>query len=131
MEAALHALLAGYAPLTALVSTRIYWNHYPQSAADPAVRLTKVTGAPGYHMQGSDGLQASIVQIDVRALTFGSAVAVRNAIVSRLHAKRIEQGTIEFKGIFLRDEQQTFEKTDTESYHRFRLDFDVSHGTAG
>lgn len=121
MEAALRALLVGYAPLTALVGTRIFWSAYPQGAADPAVRLTKVAGAPGYHMQGSDGLTDSIVQIDVRATTVTGMWAVRDAIVGKLDGYRDSN----FRGVFLTSERQRVDEATLGLYHMAQLDFDV------
>ena len=130
MESDLRAVLTADATLTALVGTRVYWNAYPQTAADPAVRLSKISGAPGYHMGGSDGLDASIVQIDVRAVSVTSMWAVRNAIVDRLSGFRGTQGSTVFQGIFLRFERQTAEKPGEQLYHIAQLDFDVWSGAA-
>lgn len=130
MEADFWSLLAGYAPLSALVggsaSPRIVWNHLPQSTADPAVVLYKVTGAEGHTFQGRDGMQEAIVQIDVRALTVASMWQVRDAIIARLDGHM----DTAFAGIFLRSERQTAEKPGTVLYHRSSLDFDVFHRTA-
>lgn len=129
MESALRALLTGYAPLTALVSTRIYWNEIPQATTDPCVVLYKIAGAPGIHMQGSDRLEQSIVQINVRALSVTSMWAVRDAIIARLHAQRVQQGTVEFKGIFLTSERQNSEKPGAVVYQTCQLDFQVWSGS--
>lgn len=125
MEADLRALLAGYAPLTSLVSTRIAWNAIGQGWADPNVVLYKITGQPGYHMQGSDGLESSIVQINVRALTFGSMIQVKNAIIDRLSGFRGTMGDTRFQGIFKTGERQAFEKVETASYHTCQIDWEV------
>jgi hypothetical protein len=121
LEEALRALLTGYAPLTALVAQRIYWNAIPQDAVDPCVVLYKITGAPGYHMQGSDDLEAGIVQIDVRAINTTSMWAVARAIRAKLSGHKDSN----FDGIFLRSERQTSEKPATVLYHRASMDFDV------
>lgn len=125
MEGEFRALLTGYAPLAALVSTRIYWNAYPQGAKDPAVRLTKVTGAPGYTTQGPDGLTGSIVQIDVRATTVTGMWAVRDAIIARLSGYQGTQDSVFFGGIFLTGERQTADESTGGLYHVSQLDFDV------
>lgn len=129
MEAALRALLISYVPLTALVAQRIFWNDIPQATPDPCVVLYKITGAPGIHMQGTDRLQQSVVQINVRAVSVVSMWAVRDAIIARLNAQRIQQGTVDFKGIFLTSERQASEKPGTVIYHTCQLDFDVWAGT--
>lgn len=129
MESNLRALLTGYAPLTALVSTRIFWNHVPQDTSDPCVALYLITGAPGYHMQGSDRLGSAVVQINVRALTVSSMWAVRDAIVARLSGYSGTQGTTHFQAIFLRSERQASEKPGTVLYHTCQLDFDIQAGS--
>lgn len=127
MEAALRALLVGYAPLANLVggpsAPRIVWNHLPQATARPAIVLYKVSGAPGITMQGSDGLTGSIVQIDVQALTVTSMWAIRDQVLALLHGYR----DATFPGIFANSERQDSDKlTGTDTLvHRASLDFDV------
>lgn len=125
MEEALRALLAGNAPLTALVAQRIYWGAIPQDATDPCVVMYRITGAPGYHMQGSDGLESSIVQVNVRAMSTTSMWAVSRAIKAKLSGFKGVQSGIDFRGIFLRAERQAFEKPATTGYHTAQLDFDI------
>lgn len=123
MEAALRALLTGYAPLTALVpGARIVWNHLPQKTTRPAVVLYRVAGAPGLTMQGSDRLTDATVQIDVQALSVTSMWAIRDALVARLHGHR----DATFLGIFQQSERQTSEElTGGGLVHRASLDFAV------
>lgn len=123
MEAALRALLIGYAPLTALVpAARIVWNHLPQATTRPAIVLYKITGSPGITMQGSDGLTGSIVQIDVQALTVASMWAIRDAVRDKLHGYR----DATFRGIFADGDRQSSEElTGGGLVHRASLDFNV------
>lgn len=92
MESALRALLTGYAPLAALVSTRIYWNALPQAVVRPAVVMFKVAGAEGLTHGGPDGLASSIVQIDIQVAATTTITnptahmwAIRDAIIAKLH----------------------------------------------
>lgn len=122
MEAALRALLVGYAPLTALVpAARIVWNHLPQATVRPAIVLYKISGAPGITMQGSDGLTGSIVQIDVQALTVASMWAIRDQVLALLHGYR----SATLRGIFANGERQFAEDLVGTLIHRASLDFDV------
>lgn len=123
METALRALLTGYAPLTALVSTRIVWNHLPQDTQRPAVVLYKITGAEGLAHEGPDGLAGHIVQIDVQALTVTSMWAIRDAIVAKLHGyKDLTFGLIRHDS----EDQRAEELAGAGSLiHRARLDFTV------
>ncbi len=124
MEEALRALLTGYAPLTSLVSTRIYWNAIPQDAADPCVVLYKITGSPTYTFaDGATDLNSSIVQIDVRALTVASMWAVARAIEAKLSGHR--GGA--FQAIFKTSDRQSSEKPGTVLYQRCSMDFDVHY----
>lgn len=131
MEEALRALLAGYAPLTALVGTNagpnpgagpsIYWGEFPQGVKDPAVALYKITGGEGHHLQGPDGLFNGTVQIDVRAVKVSEMWAISRAIRAKLDGYSDDH----FRGIFHRGDRQSSEKPGTTLYHRSSQDFDV------
>lgn len=126
LESSFRALLTGDATVAGLVSTRIYPSTYPQSATDPCVRYQKVAGAPGLHMQGSDGLAGETVQVDIRALTAASALSVRDAIVAKLHGFKGTQGDVVFQLIGLdNDRGLEFESTGTKNYYTCSLDFTV------
>lgn len=125
MEADFRALLATDATLIGLVSTSIYPSTYAQAATSPAVRYFKVTGAPGLHMQGSDGLSSDLMQVDARADTASSALAVRDALVARLNTFRGIQGATDFQLISLRDDRGVqFDNTGPQSFYTASLDFD-------
>jgi hypothetical protein len=121
LEEALRALLIGYAPLTALVSTRMVWNHLPQDTTRPAVVMFKISGAAGYTTEGPDGLESSRVQIDVQALTVSSMWAIRDVIIAKLSGHKDST----FRGIFLLSERQSSEKPGTDLYHIVSMDFEV------
>lgn len=127
MEAAIRALLAGYAPLTSLVggssTPRIVWNHLPQATARPAVVLYKISGAEGLTYSGPDGLAEARIQIDVQALTPNSMWAIRDAIIAKLHGHRDATfGKIEHVS-----ERQTSEELagGGSLIHRSSLDFTI------
>lgn len=127
MEADFRALLAGDPALVALVATRIYPTVYPQGATDPCIRYRKITGSIGLHMQGSDGLNEDLVQIDVRAATAASAAAVRDALRALLHAYSGTVGSTSFRLIRLRDDRGIgHEKTDSQEFYTASLDWDVT-----
>lgn len=125
MEADLLALLVDTAEVAGLVEDRISWAAVPQGEADPNLVLYKVTGAPGLHMRGTDGLEAALVQMNIRALSFASMIAVRNSVVGLLHGYRGIKGDTEFQQIALRDERQGSAKPETTLYYTDQLDFDV------
>jgi len=126
METDFRTLLADDAAVSALVLTRIYPATYPQAAADPCIRYAKISGAIGMHMKGSDGLATDLMQVDVRAATALEAIALRDAIVAKLHAFSGLQGATLFDLIALRDDRGIrFEATAPTSYYTTSLDFDV------
>lgn len=124
MEADFHDLLL--ASVTSLVSTRVYPTTYPQNAASPAVRYQKITGAPGVHMQGSDGLNFDVVQVDARGATAAEMLAIRDAVVAALHAFSGTQGSTAFKLIQLRDDRGlNYETNGAQQFFTTSLDLDV------
>lgn len=139
MENDFFGILTGHAALTALVPVaRIYPVVYAQAAASPAMRFTKVTGNTGLHMQGSDGLTRSTMQIDIRAkvldgqAAYGKVIAIRNVLIGThgtgglLHPYSGIQGTTDFRLIQLQDDRGTVhEKTGAEEFYSASLDFDV------
>lgn len=135
MEAEFRGLLAEDAAVKALVGPRIYWNMIPQNAASPCVALYKITRQADAHHGGPSGLDFTLVQVDVRSAVQGSgtqayrdALAVRDAIVALLHAKRLSRENVEFKSIHLTNERQTSEKPGSDLYHRVSLDFEMWTG---
>jgi hypothetical protein len=126
METDFKNLLTGDPAILALVSTRIYPSTYAQASSDPAARYQKITGNMGLHMQGSDGLSTDLMQVDVRSGTAAESLALKSAIVARLHGFEGLQGSTNFRLIALRDDRGIkFEKTDSKSYYTASLDFDV------
>lgn len=127
METDFRSLIAGDPAVAALVAARIYPSTYAQAKDNPCVRYRKVTGTIGLHMRGSDGLGDDLMQIDVRALTALSAIAVKDAIIAKLHGFAGVSGNTEFLVIGLRDDRGVgFEKTDAEQFYTASLDFNVS-----
>jgi hypothetical protein len=133
MESDFFAILTSHAPLTALIpATRITPVQYTQATGNPCLRYTKIDGITGLHMQGSDGLSSTLMQIDVRGLSFGSVLAVRNVLVGShgegglLHPYRGVKGATQFQLIQLRSDRGVqFEKPGSVEYYTTSLDFDV------
>ena len=127
METDFRAILAGSTVLTNFVSTRIYPSTYAQNSANPAIRYAKITGADALHMQGSDGLDFSTIQIDVRAKTAAEVLSIRDALRALLNAYSGTQGSTKFLLISLRDDRGVkFETTGPQSFYTTSLDFDVT-----
>jgi hypothetical protein len=130
MESDFRTILTTHAPLTAIVpATSIHRAYYPQSSPDPAIRITKVAGDIGLHMQGSDRLTESVMQIDIRTRAAGGAaqlVSIRSILLALLHPYRGIVGATNFRLISLsNDRGEAFEKPATIEYLTGSLDFDV------
>ena len=120
------------AAVTSLVGSNaagkaVYPATYPQNAPAPAVRYAKITGAPGLHMQGSDGLNFDLIQVDARAATAADVLAIRDAAVAALHAYSGTQGSTQFQLIALRDDRgEKYETNGAQQFFTLSMDFDVT-----
>lgn len=132
MEIDFRAVLAGHAALTSLVGDRIYPVQYPQGVANPALRYRVISATTGLHMQGSDGLSDTLLQVDVRAAGYDQALAVRDVLVTLLHPYRGVQGNTDFRLIRLEtDRGVDFERPDSVEIWTASIDFRIwSRGAA-
>lgn len=125
LEVDFRAVLLADATLAGKVGTRIYPSAYAQGAASPAIRCMRIAGAPGLHMQGSDGLDSALMQVDCRADTAASAMSVRDAVVARLHGFSGSQGSTHFQLVALQaDRGVQFDDTGPTAYYTASLDFE-------
>ncbi len=125
METDLVALVAGDTALSALVGTRIAWNAVPQGEADPNIALFQVVSGAGYTTHGADDLQRTVVQANIRALTYTSALAVRDALRARVSGYRGRVGATQFGGIFIRAERHRSEKPNDILFHQIQVDIEI------
>ena len=135
MDEALIALLLASPAVTALIgegdSSRLYWDTIGQAKANPAVVLYKISGIPDYSHRGPGGLVQSRVQVDCRAKTRASALAVARAIEGVLSGYRGKIAGIRFGSILKVGERSTFEKTEAEAFYIMSADFVIWSGPAG
>lgn len=82
-QAALLARVRAAGPVTALISTRSYWENAPQLAVRPYVTLLDVTQLRPQTLSGWD-LEAARVQIDVWADSYLSKQAIMEAVLTAL-----------------------------------------------
>jgi hypothetical protein len=82
-QGALLAKLRAASGVTALISTRSYWEQAPQSAARPYVTLLDVTELRPQTLKGWD-LEAARVQIDVWANDYTSKNNIMEAVLNAL-----------------------------------------------
>ncbi len=128
MEAALRARLLAAAPVIALVGQRVTWVERPQGAALPAITLQNVTDERAQNFSGFDGLQPGYVQVDVWALTYASAKALKEAVIAAL-VPAGSQGDTRFTRGFV-SAQDLSERTDTQFIYRHSIDLTFHYATA-
>lgn len=85
-ESDLYAVLSGYAPLTALVSTRIYPDAIPEDQALPAVVYSTESAAPDWCLNNTAAATPYRFRIVAWGVTRTAAKAVGEAIVAGLIA---------------------------------------------
>lgn len=133
VEADLRSLILANSGITTLVGQRVTWGARPQGVEQPDIVLLLVAGAPGYTMAGEDGLDQSLVQMDIRASTsLLDATAVRDAVRSALSGFSGTVGSTTFYSIFLRQVRQRAEQAEGGGMaYLIQMDWDVASHTAG
>lgn len=133
MEADFRSFLLADAPLATFVGERINWGGFPQGVASPAITLFRIAGAPGYHMQGADGLEFALVQADIRVASpighdlagFADAKRTKDAYTNAVGGASGIVGSTEFRGTFVTSIRQLSEKQAHTMFHRFQVDTEI------
>jgi hypothetical protein len=68
------------APVTAIVSTRVYAGILPQSPVLPAIAVETVGGFQAGHLRGGNGIRMTRIQVTAVATTRAASVAIHAAI---------------------------------------------------
>lgn len=89
----IRALLAGYAPLTALVSTRIALNAVPQDSPLPVVAFS-TSGSPEYTLDGTVIDYPLSVEVQCWAETSSAAISVAAAAKAAIEADSPRRGWV-------------------------------------
>lgn len=124
LEEDFRAKLADDASVAALVPlASIAWGERPQAGKLPAITLDIVAGSEAQHMEGTQGLQRTLVQADVWSLDRLAARDVRNAVI----AAALPPGTTgetRFDRAFVTDKVSSYEQLDSGPIiYRERIDF--------
>jgi len=136
MEPDLLSLILSASGVTDLVGQRVTWGARPQGVGKPDIALLLVSGVPDYHMQGESGLDASLVQMDIRsdATSFGSlkqAGDIRDAVRAVLSGYSGTVGSTTFYGIFLRSVRQRVEQAEGGGMaYLIQMDWDIQSRAA-
>ena len=125
MEEALIATLLASSGVSALVGARVYPGARPQGSILPALIFNRISGAPGYTTQGSDGLSESRVQIDAYASSYGATKALARATQGALSGLSGTRHGVVFQGVFMDSARDGFEGESPERIFRVSMDFTV------
>lgn len=130
LHRALYAYLSTYAPLTALVGTRLYPGLAPTSAVFPYVTIQDLMVASHYHLDGASATHDSMVQIDVWALAAIEALQIARIIRTSMDGLPAAWDGLEVDGVFVDSEMDAPEPAQDASeraYYRRILTITVWH----
>lgn len=132
MEADLLSLILSASGVTDLVGQRVTWGARPQGVGKPDIALLLVSGVPDYHMQGESGLDASLVQMDIRSdASLKAAGDIRDAVRAVLSGYSGTLGSTTFYGIFLRSVRQRVEQAEGGGMaYLIQMDWDIQSRAA-
>ena len=127
MEPDLLSLILSSSGVTDLVGQRVTWGARPQGVGKPDIALLLVSGVPDYHMQGESGLDASLVQMDIRSdASLKQAGDIRRAARAVLSGYSGTVGSTTFYGIFLRSVRQRVEQAEGGGMaYLIQMDWDI------
>ena len=131
IESALYSYLSTKASITALVSTRIYPEVAPDSAAYPFITYNIFGESHDHAMQGATGLTNPTLQLDVWADTIADRVTISEAIRNALDGYTGNMGTenLSIRNCFLQN-RANYTESDGEGKtpaYRSSLDFSIWH----
>lgn len=132
MEADLLSLILSASGVTDLVGQRVTWGARPQGVGKPDIALLLVSGVPDYHMQGESGLDASLVQVDIRSdASLKAAGDIRDAVRAVLSGYSGTVGSTTFYGVFLRSVRQRVEQAEGGGMaYLIQMDWDIQSRAA-
>jgi hypothetical protein len=132
MEPDLLSLILSSSGVTDLVGQRVTWGARPQGVGKPDIALLLVSGVPDYHMQGESGLDASLVQVDIRSdASLKAAGDIRDAVRAVLSGYSGTVGSTTFYGIFLRSVRQRVEQAEGGGMaYLIQMDWDIQSRAA-
>ena len=101
IEAGLVTYLSEYAPLTALIGTRLYPDRLPQSPTLPAVVYFSVSDPGSYSHDGETDWREEIFQFDCWGVTPLEAISVKNALRGALSGYKGMMGSVTVEAAFV------------------------------
>lgn len=124
IEETVYTRLSEYTGLSALVANRIYPNIKAQDATMPCVTYRRVSSIRFSAMGEDAEVVKSRFQVDVWAMTYDEASAVRDQVVSAMQRWKNGTGTV-VQDTFIITETDLFE-TDTRQHH-IAIDIEINY----
>lgn len=128
-QGALRARLIAAAPVTALVAQRVYWVDRPQTSSLPAITLQTIIEDRPQTMAGFDGLDRSLVQMDVWGTTYAQVQQVKEAALAAVVPENTGNG-VHFARAFIDTIRDLGERVETQFIHRASIDLIIHHAIA-
>jgi hypothetical protein len=108
------------------VGTRIDWGQRPQGAAYPSIVLQTISDARPAHLKDNQDTRATLIQLDVYATTYASALSIARNAIAVLKVPTTISGKV-FGPAFVDGQRDTVEPSGTTSIHRQSVDFSIWH----
>lgn len=135
-QGALRARLIAAAPVLALVWKHpdtavpaITWVDRPQTSGLPAITLQTISEDRPQTMAGFDGLDRSLVQMDVWGTSYAQVQQVKEAALAAVVPANTGNGVI-FARAFVDTIRDLGERVETQFIHRASIDLIFHHATA-
>jgi Protein of unknown function (DUF3168) len=112
--------------VSAAVATRVDWGMRPQGAPFPAIVLQTLDDPRPVHLKGYQNVRSTLVQMDVYAVTYASALTIARAAIDALKAHVTISGKV-FAACFVERQRDFVDDTGTQRLHRQLVDFNVWH----
>ena len=135
LEEAIRTQLLNFAPLAAIIGTRIYPITYPQNVTLPVVVYQRTSMVPEYSHDGPNGVSESRFQISAFGKTYAEARQAATEVRQALHPFEVRPdivGGVQIGAVFLENEIDLFNPADVESQSDYQVlgDYTFVHGEA-
>lgn len=125
LEQAVYSRLANHAGTAALVSTRIYPDHLPQSPSYPGITYTRLDTERISAMGADTGVVQATLVIRCFAATYAGAKAVALQVLDALQRYSGTTATVVIDDVFVTNQDYDFD--DQTGTHEIDLDFQFWH----
>lgn len=104
----LRTLVLATTPITDLISTRMHYNHVPESAGKPFLWFRVVSDNEELTLDGVGGLHEALVDLECTANSESAAQNLADAVKTKLHGFQGTMGNETAQAMFLRDKDDDY-----------------------